>query len=171
MPVTSPPGCPVRALLLREDVVFLTIYFDGQFWIGLIERVDESRLGVPRLGVPRLGAPRLRVARHVFGSEPSDIEVLDFVQRQLLEVAARVTVEVEVDRKIKAIHNPKRAAREAAKIMRQLIVSTKAQQALQLQREQNRQAHHERTKAEREAEEARRREIKREKAKQRHRGH
>ncbi len=166
MPVTSPPGCPVRALLLREDVVFLTIYFDGQFWIGLIERVDESRLGVPRLG-----APRLRVARHVFGSEPSDIEVLDFVQRQLLEVAARATVEVEVDRKIKAIHNPKRAAREAAKIMRQPIVSTKAQQALQLQHEQNRQAHHERTKAEREAEEARRREIKREKAKQRHRGH
>jgi hypothetical protein len=151
----------VRALLLREDVVFLTIYFDGQFWIGLIECVDDARLSVPRL----------RVARHVFGAEPSDIEVLEFVQSQLLEVVARATVAVEVDRKIKVIHNPKRAAREAAKIMRQPIVSTKAQQALQLQHEQNKQEQYERTKAERESEEERRREIKREKAKQRHRGY
>jgi len=135
--------------------VFLTIYFDGQFWIGLIECVDNSYL---------------RVARHVFGSEPNDIEVLDFVQHQLLDVAAHATAEVEIERKIKAIRNPKRAAREAAKIMRQPIVSTKAQQALQLQHEQNKLAHHKRSKAEREAEEERRREIKREKARQRHRG-
>ena len=135
--------------------MFLTIYFDGQFWIGLIECVEESRL---------------RVARHIFGAEPSDIEVLEFVQCQLLEVAARATVDVEVERKIKTIHNPKRAAREAAKIMRQPIVSTKAQEALKLQHEQNKQEHHVRTKAEREAEEDRRREIKREKAKQRQRG-
>ena len=92
------------------------------------------------------------------------------MQSQLLEIAARATVEVEIKRKVKAIHNPKRAAREAAKIMGQPIVSTKAQQALQLQHEQNKQEHHERTKAECEAEEERRREIKREKAKQRHRG-
>jgi hypothetical protein len=135
--------------------VFLTIYFDGQFWVGLIECVDESRL---------------RAARHVFGAEPSDSEVLEFVQSQLLEVAARATVDVDVERKLKTIHNPKRAAREAAKIMRQPIVSTKAQQALQLQHEQNKQEHHERTKAEREAEEERRREMKREKTRQRHRG-
>jgi hypothetical protein len=147
-------------LLLREDFVFLTIYFDGQFWIGLIECVNDARLG----------AAQLRLARHVFGSEPSDIEVLGFVQQQLLDVAARATATVEVERKIKTIHNPKRAAREAAKVMRQPIVSTKAQQALQLQHAQNKQAHHERTKAEREAEESQRREIKREKAKQRHRG-
>ncbi len=135
--------------------VFLTIYFDGQFWIGLIECAEGSHL---------------RVARHVFGSEPSDIEVLEFVQSRLLDVAVRATAEVDVERKFKTIHNPKRAAREAAKIMHQPIISTKAQQALQLQHEQNKQAHHERSKVEREAEEERRREIKREKARQRHRG-
>ena len=140
--------------------MFLTIYFDGQFWIGLIECVDDT--------CP--GAPRLRVAQHIFGSEPSDIEVLNFVQQQLLDVVPRATAAVEVERSVKTIHNPKRAAREAAKVMRQPIVSTKAQQALQLQHEQNKQAHHARTKAEREAEEDHRREIKREKAKQRHRG-
>ena len=61
----------MRALLFREDVVFLTIYFDGQFWIGLIECVDDACLSASRLQ-----APRLRVARHIFGSEPSDSEVL-----------------------------------------------------------------------------------------------
>jgi hypothetical protein len=140
--------------------VFLTLYFDGQFWIGLIECVDDTCTG----------APRLRAMRHVFGAEPSHIQVLEFVQSQLLEVAARATVEVEVARKLKAIHNPKRAAREAAKIMRQPSVSTKAQQALQLQHEQNKQEQHKRTKADREAEEQHRREIKHEKARQRHRG-
>lgn len=141
--------------------MFLTIYFDGQFWMGLIECVDDAHSG----------ASRLRVARHVFGPEPSDIEVLEFVQSRLLEVASHATVEVAVERKLKAIRNPKQAAREAAKIMHQPIISTKAQQALQLQHEQNKQQRHECTKAEREAEEERRREIKREKAKQRHRGH
>ncbi len=145
--------------------MFLTIYFDGQFWIGLIECVDDAHPDAARQG-----AARLRVTRHVFGSEPSDIEVLEFVQHQLLDVASRATVEVEIERKVKAVHNPKRAAREAAKIMHQPIVSTKAQQALQLQHEQNKQAHHKRSKVEREAEEERRREIKRAKAKQRHRG-
>lgn len=135
--------------------MFLTIYFDGQFWIGLIECVNGAQL---------------RAVRHVFGAEPSDIEVLEFVQQHLLEVAARATAEVEIEHKVKGIHNPKRAAREAAKIMHQPIVSTKSQEALKLQHEQNKQEHHERTKADRAAEEKRRREIKRKKAQQKHRG-
>ncbi len=135
--------------------MFLTIYFDGQFWVGLIECVDDSRL---------------RVARHIFGAEPGDIAVLAFVQYQLLEVAARATVGVEIERRVTVIRHPKRAAREAAKIMRQPIVSTKAQAALKLQHEQNKDEHHKRTKAEHAAAKARRRELKREKARQRHRG-
>lgn len=135
--------------------MFLTIYFDGQFWVGLIECVADSRL---------------RVARHIFGAEPGDTEVLAFVQHQLLEVAARATVGVEIERRVTVSRHPKRAAREAAKIMRQPIVSTKAQAALKLQHEQNKEEHHKRAQADRAAAEARRRELKREKARQRHRG-
>jgi hypothetical protein len=97
--------------------------------------------------------------------------VLEFVLNELLSVAARATVTVEIDPRPKAILNPKRAAREAAKIMRQPVVSTKAQVALKLQHEQNKHIHREHTKAEREAEIDRKREIARVKAKQRHRGH
>jgi hypothetical protein len=136
--------------------MYLTVYFDGQFWIGLVECAD---------------ADRLRVACHIFGAEPSDGEVLNFVLSDLLSVAARATAAVEIESRIKAIHNPKRAAREAAKVMRQPALSTKAQAALQLQHEQNKIVQRRQTQAEREAEADRKREIAREKARQRHRGH
>ncbi len=136
--------------------MYLTVYFDGQFWIGLVECAD---------------AGRLRVARHIFGAEPSDNEVLEFVLSDLLSVAARATAAVEIDPHPKAVHDPKRAAREAARIMRQPVVSTRAQAALKLQHEQNKRVRQEHTKAEREAEADRKREIAREKVRQRHRGH
>jgi hypothetical protein len=136
--------------------MYLTVYFDGQFWTGLVECAD---------------ADRLRVVRHIFGAEPSDGEVLNFVLSDLLSVAARATAAVEIESRSKAIHNPKRAAREAAKVMRQPALSTKAQAALQLQHEQNKLVRHRQTTAEREAEADRKREIARDKARQRQRGH
>lgn len=42
----------------------LTLYHDGQFWVGIIERVEDDNLGVARI---------------VFGAEPSDEEILQFV--------------------------------------------------------------------------------------------
>lgn len=42
----------------------LTVYHDGQFWVGLIEHVEDGRYGVRRI---------------VFGAEPSAQELLDFV--------------------------------------------------------------------------------------------
>ena len=136
--------------------MYLTVYFDGQFWIGLVACA---------------GTDRLRAARHIFGAEPSEVEVLNFVQHDLLDVASRATVSVEIEASVKSIHNPKRAAREAAKIMRQPALSTKAQAALKLQYEQNKHEAQRRTKADRAAELDRKREIAREKARQRHRGH
>ena len=42
----------------------LTVYHDGQFWVGLAEHVEDGRYGVARI---------------VFGAEPSDEEILQFV--------------------------------------------------------------------------------------------
>lgn len=42
----------------------LTVYHDGQFWVGLAERVEDGRYGV---------------ARVVFGAEPSNEEILQFI--------------------------------------------------------------------------------------------
>lgn len=40
-----------------------TVYFDGQFWVGLLEILEDGHV---------------RAARHVFGAEPSGAEVLAF---------------------------------------------------------------------------------------------
>ena len=42
----------------------LTVFHNGQFWVGLAERVEEGRYGVARI---------------VFGDEPTDEEILRFV--------------------------------------------------------------------------------------------
>ena len=42
----------------------LTVFHDGQFWVGLAEHVEGGRYGAARI---------------VFGAEPSDEEILRFV--------------------------------------------------------------------------------------------
>ena len=43
----------------------LTVFHDGQFLVGLAERVEDGRYGVARI---------------VFGAEPPDEEILQFVR-------------------------------------------------------------------------------------------
>ena len=42
----------------------LTVYHDGQFWVGLAEHVEDGRYGAARI---------------VFGAEPPNEEILRFV--------------------------------------------------------------------------------------------
>lgn len=49
----------------------LTIYYDGQFYIGLVEIVSENKL---------------KAYRYIFGKEPKDQEVLNFVNTKLLKL-------------------------------------------------------------------------------------
>lgn len=42
----------------------LTVYYDGQFWVGLVKHVEDGRFGIARI---------------YFGAEPSDEEILQFV--------------------------------------------------------------------------------------------
>ena len=42
----------------------LTVFFEGPFWVGVFERIEDGRLSVCRV---------------VFGSEPRDYEVLEFI--------------------------------------------------------------------------------------------
>lgn len=50
----------------------LTVYHDGQFWVGLAEHVEDGRYGVARI---------------VFGAEPSDEEILRFVTSKWAKLA------------------------------------------------------------------------------------
>ena len=92
----------------------LTVYHDGQFWVGLAERVEGGRYGVARI---------------VFGAEPSDEEILRFVTSEWVKLS------FFGGDSAKPARNPKRRVREAAKALKRPAVSTKAQQALAAQRE------------------------------------
>ena len=51
-----------------------TLYFDGRFWVGVLE-CRERHHG----GDVNGQAITVRAARHVFGAEPSDVELYDFL--------------------------------------------------------------------------------------------
>lgn len=95
----------------------LTVYHDGQFWVGLAEHVEDGRYGVARI---------------VFGAEPSDEEIQKFVTSKWEKFSFFGGEPAEASKPAK---NPKRRAREAAKALKRPAVSTKAQQALANQRE------------------------------------
>jgi hypothetical protein len=137
-----------------------TVYFDGQFWVGVAEDPDYD-------------PPR--VARHVFGAEPNDTEALSFVNHHLLALLARVARDgaqprISGSASVTLAVNPKRRAREAAVVVRQHGVSTKAQAALQQQREACQQERAARSRQERDAELERKWLLKRKQAKARRRG-
>lgn len=131
----------------------LTVYHDGQFWVGLAEHVEDGKYSVARI---------------VFGAEPSNEEILKFVVGKWEKLSFFDGKPAEASKPAK---NPKRRAREAAKTLKQPAMSTKAQQALAAQREALKQesAH---ARSQRRAEEADARyEQRKLKRKQKHRGH
>jgi hypothetical protein len=113
-------------MLPGEGTMQLTILFDAPYWIGLLEVEREHCL---------------YVARYIFGAEPSDQLVYEFVQRDLLALLTSMTAGLPVDGAPAARRiNPKRALREARRAVAPQGLATQSQEALRLQLEQNKQA-------------------------------
>lgn len=133
--------------------VTLTVFFDGQFWVGIFERMDSGKLTVSRV---------------VFGAEPKDQQIHEFI---LLDYGKlRFSPPVEGVKAQTIASNPKRRQRQIAKANEKGI-GTKSQQAMKLAQEAGEAARKERTKEQREAEEQRKYELHAEKKKAKHRGH
>ena len=132
----------------------ITVLFDPPFWVGLYERTDEGQYEVCRI---------------VFGGEPKDGEVYEYLLRhwRFLPFSPPVKAEKQEERAV----NPKRMQREIKKRLENKPIGTKAQQALKLQQEQRKTEKKETKKARREAEEERKFQLRREKAKEKHKGH
>ena len=75
----------------------LTVYHDGQFWIGLAEHVESGRYGVARI---------------VFGAEPSDEEILHFITGKWAKLSFFGDDHAKAN---EPARNPKRRVREASK--------------------------------------------------------
>jgi len=131
----------------------LTVLFDPPFWVGLFERVRGGRY---------------EVCKVTFGAEPRDYDIYAFVLEHYgtLDFSPALAAERTEERAI----NPKRAQRLARGQTKPAGIGTKAQQALQLQREQYKAERRVLSREAREAEEQRRFQLRREKRKEKHRG-
>ena len=134
----------------------LTIYHDGQFWVGIIEVVEDGKL---------------RAFRYVFGTEPKDTEILDFIYYKLLNIINQsvhsgIDIEGKSDKKI----NPKRLQRQVAKQINKVGVSTKAQEAMKQEYEEKKKSKKKRAKQYREELKDQKYLMKKQKAKAKHKG-
>jgi hypothetical protein len=92
----------------------LTVCFDGQFWVGFFERFEGSSL---------------RVCKHIFGTEPGDSDVLEFVCLNYNKMIFSPPVIHE--EKGAKVSNPKRLQRMISREISR-DVETKAQEAIKL---------------------------------------
>ncbi|MGG0588485.1 YjdF family protein [Priestia megaterium] len=134
----------------------LTIYHDGQFWVGIIEVVEDGKL---------------RAFRYVFGAEPKDSEILDFIYYKLLNIINQsVHSGLDVKGKSNKKINPKRLQRQVAKEINKLGISTKAQEAMKQEYEEKKKSKKKRAKQYREELKEQKYLMKKQKAKAKHKG-
>ena len=136
---------------MGSDYGKLTVFFEDPFWVGIFERIESGRLSVCRV---------------VFGAEPKDYEVWEFVLANYHQL--RFSPSVDVAPRKEAV-NPKRIQREARKQIA-VGIGTKSQQALQLLREESKQERKEVTRQQREAEKQRQYDLKQPKRTKNHPG-
>ena len=95
-----------------------TVYFDDPFWVGVFERNDENGYSA---------------ARHVFGGELSEAELLHFCKNEF--GALQYSAAIQPEKTPLEEMNFKRRQREVRKQMSQIGVGTYAQRALKAEYE------------------------------------
>ncbi|BBI36666.1 YjdF family protein [Cohnella abietis] len=134
----------------------LTVFHDGQYWVGVVEEQNQGKL---------------KAARFIFGTEPKNEEVLEFIRCKILELLSRLTEEVEIKHPGERKVSPKRLARQVAFELSSKGTSSFAQAALKLEYEKRKLQKHAYSKQHEEEKRAYIRKLKVEKAKEKRRGH
>ena len=135
------------------DSTKLTVFFEAPFWIGVFERIERRKLSVCKV---------------VFGAEPKDYEVWEYLLKNYSRLRFSPSVETVVK---KESVNPKRLQRQIRKETAATGIGTKSQQALQLQRDASKQEQKMFTREQQETEKQRRFALRQQKRKGKHRGH
>lgn len=130
----------------------LTVCFEKPFWVGVFERTEEGNFFV---------------AKVTFGAEPKDYEIFEFILKHYYSLEFSQAMETIVK---EARKNPKRVQRDVKKQLQDIGIGTKAQQALKLQHEQNKQERKAKSREQKLAEAERMFELKQQKRKAKHRG-
>ena len=138
---------------MNKTMAKLTVYFENPFWVGLYERSEQGKY---------------EVAKIIFGAEPKDGEICDFLCQNWTQLSFSPSIQHSMSTSPRI--NPKRMQRCINKEIHEGI-GTKAQQALQLQREQRKKERKIFSKEQREAEKQRQFALRQEKRKEKHKGH
>nr|UWI51835.1 YjdF family protein [Clostridioides difficile] len=132
----------------------LTVLFEEPFWIGIFEREDSKKY---------------EVCRVVFGAEPKEVEVYEFILEKFFSLNfGSIKLEKNV---LKDNIGYKRMQRKVKKEQAKETIGTKAQNALKLQHEERKQDKKILSKTRKEEEKERLFNLKQEKRKAKHKGH
>ena len=142
--------------------VKLTIFFEGMFWVGVFERQEEEEHELIKY----------EVCRVVFGPEPKDYEVHEFVLKNFNKLKFSNCLILDKTKQIKEDKiNPKRLQRKVRKETGAGGIGTKAQNALKQQYEANKQEQKKTSREQKELEEQRKFELRQQKKLEKHKGH
>ena len=132
----------------------LTVFFEDPYWVGVFEREDEYEY---------------QVARTIFGSEPTDAELYEFLQANYLnlEFSRSFNGEIQMEGKV----NFKRMQREVRKQASEQGVGTKAQQAMKQVMEETKKERKQDTRQQRRKKEKLKFELKQAEKKEKQKGH
>ena len=131
----------------------LTVFFEGPFWVGAVERIKDGKLSACKV---------------IFGAEPKEYEVWEYILQHYHELVFSPAIETETRQ---SADNPKRRSRNARKHLENTGIGTNSQQTLQRQREEMKAERRQISREKREAEAQRRFEMGQEKKKEKRRGH
>jgi hypothetical protein len=138
---------------MRKIESKLTVLFEGQFWVGVYERVADGKLEVCKI---------------TFGAEPKDYEVYDFFLQNWNKL--RFSPPVQADAPQGGKVNPKRMRRAIQKQIESEGVGTRSQQALKLQQEERKVSQKEQNRRQKDDEKQRQFQLRQQKHKEKHRG-
>lgn len=141
----------------KKYTIKVTVLIENSFWVGIFERNDSEGYAV---------------ARKIFGGEPTDPELYEFVLVHFDELKFTEPQEFQLVIKRK---NPKRIQREVRQEMEKakqdLPSTTHAQEVLRLELEKNKKLRKTISKIQKEARQEEKFRQKQEKKKKKHRGH
>jgi hypothetical protein len=138
-------------------IIKATIFFERRFWIGTFERTDKEGYAI---------------AKHIFGAEPSDPEIYEFVLNHYhtLQFGEAKEITVQIQRM-----NPKRLQREVRRDMERMKdtakPSTFAQDYMREEMEKKKKEKKAITSAEKQANRDRQFNLKQQKKKEKQKGH
>ena len=150
-----PQVVPHFKLYLEEgQSLELSIFHDGQFFIGLVEYREKDKV---------------KLVKFTFGTEPNSAEIFNFIYDHLDELMNQTKVSIEKKKPKKV--NPKRLQRQVAKEQKQPKTSTYAQKAIKKEQEMKKVQGKKSKKLKKEQAKARKRQLKVQKNKQKKKGH